>query len=111
MILTSVARRCVETVEPLARLLGLELEGRPELSPGTAAGALTRLLAECQPGTVLCTHREVMELLVGVDGVPEMAGALLMQSDSETRRPIGTLPPPALASDSVASGRRDAWTG
>jgi 8-oxo-dGTP diphosphatase len=31
-ILSSPARRCVDTVEPLARARGLELEERPELS-------------------------------------------------------------------------------
>lgn len=47
-ILSSPARRCVETVEPLARARGLEIELRPELSEelqATDGVALVRSLA------------------------------------------------------------------
>jgi 8-oxo-dGTP diphosphatase len=56
-ILSSPARRCVETVEPLARARGLEIEQRPELSEqrqGTEGVALVRSLAGRD--VVVCGH-------------------------------------------------------
>jgi phosphohistidine phosphatase SixA len=56
-ILSSPARRCVETVEPLARARGLEIEQRPELSEerqGTEGVALVRSLAGRD--VVACGH-------------------------------------------------------
>jgi 8-oxo-dGTP diphosphatase len=56
-ILTSPARRCIETVEPLARSRSLELEVRPELGEDRQAGdgaALVRSLASRD--VVLCGH-------------------------------------------------------
>jgi 8-oxo-(d)GTP phosphatase len=56
-ILSSPARRCVETVEPLALARGLELEVRHELSEdlqGTEGGALVRSLAGRD--VVVCGH-------------------------------------------------------
>jgi phosphohistidine phosphatase SixA len=56
-ILSSPARRCVETVEPLARARGLEIEVRPELSEdlqGTEGVALVRSLAGRD--VVVCGH-------------------------------------------------------
>jgi phosphohistidine phosphatase SixA len=47
-ILSSPARRCLETLEPLARARGLEIEQRPELSEelqATEGVALVRSLA------------------------------------------------------------------
>jgi 8-oxo-dGTP diphosphatase len=56
-ILSSPARRCVETVEPLAKARGLEIEQRPELSEerqGTEGLALVRSLAGRE--IVVCGH-------------------------------------------------------
>ncbi|MCW2966202.1 MAG: hypothetical protein JWO17_3454 [Actinomycetia bacterium] len=56
-ILSSPARRCVETVEPLARSRGLEIEHRPELSEerqGAEGVALVRSLAGRD--VVVCGH-------------------------------------------------------
>jgi 8-oxo-(d)GTP phosphatase len=56
-IFSSPARRCVETVEPLAQARGLEIEQRPELSEelqATEGVALVRSLAG--RGVVLCGH-------------------------------------------------------
>jgi phosphohistidine phosphatase SixA len=56
-ILSSPARRCVETVEPLARARGFEIETRPELSEdvqGTEGVALVRSLAGRD--VVVCGH-------------------------------------------------------
>jgi phosphohistidine phosphatase SixA len=56
-ILSSPARRCLETVEPLARERGLEIGQRPELSEerqATDGVALVRSLAGCD--VVVCRH-------------------------------------------------------
>jgi phosphohistidine phosphatase SixA len=56
-ILSSPARRCVETVEPLARARGLEIEQRPELgeeSQATEGVALVRSLVGRD--VVVCGH-------------------------------------------------------
>jgi phosphohistidine phosphatase SixA len=56
-ILSSPARRCIETVEPLARARALEIETRAELSEdlqGTEGAALVRSLAGRD--VVVCGH-------------------------------------------------------
>jgi 8-oxo-dGTP diphosphatase len=56
-ILSSPARRCVETVEPLARARGLEIEQRPELGEelqATEGVALVRSLVGRD--VVVCGH-------------------------------------------------------
>jgi phosphohistidine phosphatase SixA len=97
-ILTSSARRCIETVEPLTRSLGLELQARPELAIGTTRNALRELITSCQPRTVLCTHREVIELLTGVGNAPQKAGAVVLEVDPTGERTLKVLPPPGQAS-------------
>jgi 8-oxo-dGTP diphosphatase len=64
-ILSSPARRCVETVEPLARARGLEIEQRPELSEelqGTEGAALVRSLAGRD--VVACGHGGLEHVLL-----------------------------------------------
>jgi phosphohistidine phosphatase SixA len=96
-IVTSAARRCIETVEPLARGLGFELEARPELAVGATRDQLRQLLASCQPGTVLCTHREVIELLTGVGNAPQKAGATVIEMVPDGESTFEPLPPPGQA--------------
>ncbi|HYM64274.1 MAG TPA: phosphoglycerate mutase family protein [Gaiellaceae bacterium] len=58
--------RCVQTVEPLAAALGVEVEEREELAEGVARDAVLSLLDELDGGTpALCTHGDVVELLLG----------------------------------------------
>ncbi len=56
-ILSSRYRRCTQTVEPLARRLGLEVEIHPALAEEADVGATWELL-EALAGSevVLCTH-------------------------------------------------------
>jgi phosphohistidine phosphatase SixA/ADP-ribose pyrophosphatase YjhB (NUDIX family) len=71
-VVSSPAVRCVQTVMPAAKLLGLPVETYDELSedahtPGAAApvALLRRLLADGVP-TVLCSHRPLLpELYAG----------------------------------------------
>jgi hypothetical protein len=65
---SSPVRRCVQTLEPLARLTGLPVEERDELrADGSAdvAALVARVLADpAFDGSVACTHGEVMQPLL-----------------------------------------------
>ena len=75
LLVSSPYDRCVQTLEPLARRLGLPIEPRDELAegePGPAALALVRGLAGAMP--VLSTHGDVVALLCG-DDAPRKKGS------------------------------------
>ncbi len=61
-VVSSPYVRCVQTVEPLAAELGLEVEIDDRLAEG-AGGAARPLLAE--DGAVACTHGDVIYDLLG----------------------------------------------
>lgn len=66
-ILSSPAVRCVDSVEPLSRELGIDIDVVDELGEGAGAAA-TALVDVASPATVLlCTHGDL---------VPELFGAL-----------------------------------
>ena len=81
-ILSSPYVRCVQTVEPLAAALGLEVEldGRLKEGKGDAAAELLR-----EDGVVCCTHGDIVEALVG-RGLKKAAAAVL--EDGEVVRTI-----------------------
>lgn len=65
-LLSSPYVRCIQTLEPAAARLGLELEERAELAEGATAGEVVSLLAELEGAVpALCTHRDVIEALLG----------------------------------------------
>jgi 8-oxo-dGTP diphosphatase len=65
-VVSSPAVRCVETVEPLAERLGLEIELREELAEGAGQAAAVRLFRALATETpVACCHRDLMEALLG----------------------------------------------
>lgn len=65
-LLSSPYVRCMQTFEPAAGRLGLEIEERSELEEGRPAEATLALLAEIGGGVpALCTHGDVLEALVG----------------------------------------------
>jgi len=74
-IVSSPHTRCVQTVEPLAAKLDMEVEPWPALAPEGGRDTL-RLLQEADPvvsrhGLVLCTHGEVLrEVLTALAGDP-----------------------------------------
>jgi 8-oxo-dGTP diphosphatase len=70
-ILTSPYVRCVQTVEPLAAALGVELEETPALAEDVARADIMSLLATTGAGTVLCTHGDVCHELVGRRKTPK----------------------------------------
>jgi 8-oxo-(d)GTP phosphatase len=61
-VVSSPYVRCVQTVEPLAAELGLEVELDDRLAEG--AGAAARPLLD-EEGVVLCTHGDVLHELLG----------------------------------------------
>ena len=81
-ILSSPYVRCVQTVEPLAAALGLEVELDERLEEGKG-GAAAELLRE--DGVVCCTHGDIVEALLG-RGLKKAAAAVL--EDGEVVRTI-----------------------
>ena len=65
-VLTSPYTRCVQTVEPLAQRLGLEVEQHAELAEGATLGAVRDLLTSLDGQTVAaCTHGDIIAELIG----------------------------------------------
>jgi broad specificity phosphatase PhoE len=62
-VVSSPYVRCVQTVEPLAAALGVELEEDERLAEGEG-GAAADLIAE--HGVVACTHGDVIAALTGM---------------------------------------------
>lgn len=79
-ILSSPSVRCVQTVEPLARHLALDVEETDTLAEGARAADVVALARDLAPdGTaVLCTHGDVipalLDALAATDGLPVPAG-------------------------------------
>jgi len=72
-VVSSDSARCVSTVEPYARHLGVEVEAAPELTeqqadPRTVDERLTALVA-AKEAVVVCTHRPVLPLALAAIGV------------------------------------------
>ena len=89
-IATSPYRRCIQTVEPLARAAGLEIEQRDELAEGSHVSDVLALIAchDQQGDMVLCTHGDVIEEMVG-RGRPAEKGSVWVldpEHDLEPRR-------------------------
>lgn len=82
-ILTSPYLRCVQTVEPLAERLGIALREVPELAEGATKDALARLLGSLNGSpSLLCTHGDVVEMVVG-SGRPNQKGGIWTLVDDE----------------------------
>ena len=67
-VLSSPFVRCVETVQPLADALGLQVEQTPDLAEGAAADALGLVRGLAREDAALCTHGDVIPaVLRGLD--------------------------------------------
>ncbi|WP_304502277.1 NUDIX hydrolase [Brachybacterium sp. FME24] len=69
-VVSSPWKRCVSTVEPLARIEGLKIRTKDELSeaghdghPSRTRAVIERVLHEAR-GTVVCTHRPVLPTVI-----------------------------------------------
>jgi broad specificity phosphatase PhoE len=93
-ILSSGAVRCVQTVEPLARALGLEVEERKMLAEGADADDVLRLVSSLPDDVVvLCTHGDVIQEVLGEETAKGSTWVLRFDGDQLTRGEY--LPPPA----------------
>jgi broad specificity phosphatase PhoE len=79
-IVSSPYVRCVQTVEPLARELGVEVEHDDHLAEGAGDGAAS-LLSE--DGVVACTHGDVIEGVLGY--VLKKGAAAVLEPDGDVR--------------------------
>jgi 8-oxo-(d)GTP phosphatase len=104
-IVSSPLARCVESVVPIAQSRGLVVETRWELAPDVALDDLLTLLRDLPDTALACTHREVLEKLVGWDAECEKGGAwTLERSDGELVPTLYLAPPTGVrASDRYAS--------
>lgn len=64
-IFTSPYLRCVQTVAPLAHALNIHYIDLPELAEGSPPEGAAALLRTAQDGTVICSHGDVLQALVG----------------------------------------------
>ncbi len=99
-------RRCIETVEPLSKRMGIPIEFEPALVEGSHPQRMVSLIHELQEeAAVLCTHGDVIGDLIGslaADGVP-LDGGMAWKKGSiwELRTKAGRVvsgryvPPPA----------------
>jgi 8-oxo-(d)GTP phosphatase len=94
-VCTSPYVRCVQSVEPLAERLGLEIEEVDELAEGATLSDVKELVARLNGQlSVLCTHGDVSERIIGT-GRPNKKGAIWVVEDFEGElRPIRYLPAP-----------------
>ncbi|MEM9132542.1 MAG: phosphoglycerate mutase family protein [Actinomycetota bacterium] len=64
-ILSSPATRCVQTVQPLAQNLGLEVETQPDLWEGTPTAHVLAVLTQHDESTlVACSHGDIIPAVV-----------------------------------------------
>jgi len=93
-ILTSPYVRCVQTVEPLAAALRIEIEETAALAEGSGRAAVVALLSTVAGGTALCSHGDVCHELLGERRTPKGSAWVL---DVGTRGivPVQHIPAPA----------------
>jgi 8-oxo-dGTP diphosphatase len=63
-ILSSPYTRCLETVQPLAKKLGVPVESIPALGEGGSTREVVELLASLPDDSVLCSHGDVVPAVI-----------------------------------------------
>jgi 8-oxo-dGTP diphosphatase len=67
-ILSSPYLRCMQSMEPLAQALGIEIEERDELAEGASRDEALALVEKVRgAGAALCTHGDVVLELLGTE--------------------------------------------
>ena len=94
-IVSSPLARCVESVVPIAESRHLSVESHWELEPDVPLDDLMTLLADLPETSLVCTHREVFQLLLGWDVTCEKGGAWVLERDGSDFVPALYLAPPA----------------
>src|SRR5262245_21988474 len=103
-IVSSPLPRCVETVVPLAASRGLAVDQHWELAPDSSLEDITTLLVDLPDTTLVCTHREVIEKLLGWDAPAEKCGAWVLERNGSELVPALYIEPPV----DVRTGQRQA---
>ena len=103
-LVTSPHTRCLETVEPIARARGLEVECREALAPDASRADTVRLLEALPEATLVCTHREVIERLFDGEIACEKGGTWLLERRGDRRVPVEYLPPPSARAPARRAG-------
>ena len=83
-ILSSPYVRCVQSVEPLSERTGIVIEIEPGLAEHTPGDRVDTLLGGLAPGTVLCSHGDIVSGLIGriaAEGA-DLQGDLIWQKGS-----------------------------
>jgi len=106
-IVSSPLARCLESVVPLAESRHVVVESRWELAPDVPLDDLVTLLDDLPDTALVCTHREVIEKLLGWDVTCEKGGAWVLERNGSELVPALYLAPPA----AVAAERYTARTG
>ncbi|MEM7337887.1 MAG: phosphoglycerate mutase family protein [Actinomycetota bacterium] len=64
-VVSSPASRCVQTVDPLATALAIEVEEHPDLWEGTPIDHVLALMDDCRSTTtVVCSHGDVIPAVI-----------------------------------------------
>jgi 8-oxo-dGTP diphosphatase len=104
-ILSSPYTRCVETVQPLARKLGLPVEKTPALAEGGRVREVVELLASLPDHSVLCSHGDIIPAVIDVlqshgmamEGDPDYrkGATWVIERDGDEFVRAHAIPPPA----------------
>ena len=84
-IVSSPSVRTLQTVYPLAEAVGLPVEPLPELAEGAPPEGVALLMRATSPGTVACSHGDVLSALAG------MLSAEGMEADPSVRLAMGSV--------------------
>ena len=103
-IVSSPLVRCVESVVPIAESRRIVVENRWELEPDVPLDDVLTLLADLPDSTLVCTHREIFEKLLGWDVTCEKGAAWVLERRGPDLVPTFYVEPPA----QVAVGDRNA---
>jgi phosphohistidine phosphatase SixA len=103
-IVSSPLARCVETVVPISAARGLVVETHWELEPDSNLDDVMTLLVDVPETTLVCTHREVFEKLLGWDAPCDKGAIWVLERHGRELVPALYLEPPV----AVPSGQRQA---
>jgi 8-oxo-dGTP diphosphatase len=103
-IVSSPLPRCLETVVPLAESRHLVVENRWELAPDSELDDILTLLDDLPETTLVCTHREVFEKLLGWDTPSEKGSIWVVERSGRELVPVLYLESPT----AVRAGQRQA---
>lgn len=101
-IVSSPLARCVESVVPIAESRHLSVETNWELEPDVPFDDLMTLLADLPDTSLVCTHREVFQLLLGWDVTCDKGAAWVLERRGHELAPTLYVEPPA----AVRAGER-----